>query len=79
MIGETSIQQTSNGASISLAKLIKHFFKKQEAKKERHAHQSSTPSGVDYSQDLVIYLIGIDDALVEKVDLKERKVRISEE
>jgi hypothetical protein len=57
---------------------LKSFFKQQEAKKDRHAHQSSQPSGIDYTEDLVIYLVGLEDSLVEKVDLKDKKVRTSE-
>ena len=54
--------------------MMKCFFKKQESKKERHAQQSSTPLGIDYNEDLVVYLVGIDDNLIEKVDLKDKKV-----
>ena len=54
--------------------MIKCFFKKQESKKERHAQQSSTALGIDYNEDLVIHLVGIDDSLIEKVELKDKKV-----
>jgi len=58
--------------------LLKNFFKQQEAKKDRHAHQSTQPSGIDYTEDLVIYLVGLDEALIEKVDLKDKKPQTSE-
>ena len=59
-MGETDVERTGKGISTSLVKILKTLFKKQEAKKERHAHQSSTALGIDYSEDLVVMLVGVD-------------------
>lgn len=47
----------------------------QEAKRVRHQQEVSTQSGINYVEDIVVHLIGIDPSAIEQVELKEKKIR----
>lgn len=63
----------------STGQIIKTIYKIQEQKRLRHSIEVSTPAGIDYNQDLVFYLIGIDEKYVETIDLKDKKPKIISE
>jgi hypothetical protein len=48
---------------------------KKEAKQVRHIQEQGTASGINYEKDLVVYVVGVEEAIVEGLELRERKAK----
>lgn len=57
-------------STVSLEKICKSLYVKKEEKKERHQHEQSSPAGINYEKDLVVYLVGLEESDLEKIELK---------
>ena len=44
----------------STINILKNIYKIQEQKRTRHSIEVNTPSGIDFSKDMVFYLVRID-------------------
>ena len=55
---------STQGLSNSMVSILKDIYKKQEFKRQRHAVESGTSLGINYNEDLVVYLVGVSEASI---------------
>lgn len=67
-----SINKDEVGSLQSISKIL---YEKKEEKKLRHLQEQSTPAGVNFERDLLTYMVGIKEADLEKIELKEKKTK----
>ena len=79
VLGETAVKSAQQDCSESYQWLLRKLYQHQLSKVERHNAQSASPSGINYNEDLVIYLVGGPQQAIEGVTLKPEKQEEEEE